>query len=131
MLEWTFNGILKRSIQQRTSIHQYPTRNIDDLVIPKFRTSTGQRTFHFRAAKLWNSQPRTQGTRLWNSWDDSIKSIDNIKTFKIELNKYLFTCYKEVYIKTRSLGIYHGRNTRFICLKAHNENNYSSGNTCL
>ncbi len=66
---------LKDQCQQRTSIHQYLTRHINDLVIPKFRTSTGQRTFQFRAVKLWNNL------------DDSIKSIDNIKTFKIELKK--------------------------------------------
>ena len=42
-----------------SSIHSYPTRHqcSASLVIPKYNTSSGLRTFQYRAVKLWNSLP--------------------------------------------------------------------------
>lgn len=61
----------------RTSIHQYPTRQNNEVIVPKCRTSTGQRSFHYRAAKLWNSL------------DEHLQNTSNFKKFKIDLKNYL------------------------------------------
>ena len=68
---------LSGKFYQRASIHHHSTRNINDLVIPKFQTSTGQRSFHYHAVKLWNNL------------DNSIKSIKDIKKFKLKLKRQL------------------------------------------
>ena len=65
--------------KQRASVHQYSTRQTHDLIIPKCQTSIGQKTFHYRAVKLWNNL------------DDKIKSIENIREFKLELKKHIFS----------------------------------------
>ena len=57
---------LSEKFHQRASIHHHSTRNINDLVIPKFQTSTGQRYL-----------------------DNSIKSIKDIKKFKLTLKRQL------------------------------------------
>ena len=62
-------GLCPQQFYQLANIHQYPTRHNNELDIPKFQTTTGQKIFHFRAFKLWNSL------------DDDIKSIGNFKTF--------------------------------------------------
>jgi hypothetical protein len=42
-----------------SSIHSYPTRNqcTASLALPKYKSRSGQRTFHVRAVKLWNTLP--------------------------------------------------------------------------
>ena len=40
---------------KRSDIHSNETRNKDKLQIPMFKSSSGQRTFHYRAVTLWNS----------------------------------------------------------------------------
>jgi len=40
---------------KRATITRRTTRNFHMLNIPLFKTATGQRTFHFRTVKLWNS----------------------------------------------------------------------------
>ena len=77
MFKRSIPGVLNALFKQRASIHQYPTKQTHDLIIPKFQTSTGQNTFHYRAVKLWNNL------------NDKIKSIDNIREFKSELKKYI------------------------------------------
>ena len=44
---------------QRATITRRTTRNSHMLNIPLFKTATGQRTFHFRTVKLWNSRDST------------------------------------------------------------------------
>ena len=44
---------------QRAMITRRTTRNSQMLNIPLFKTATGQRTFHFRTVKLWNSLDST------------------------------------------------------------------------
>ena len=38
-------------------IHNKDTQNKSKLDIPGYGTAAGQRTFHYRAASLWNSLP--------------------------------------------------------------------------
>ena len=47
-------GYLSTKSSTRSSIHDRETRNRNDLDIPIFKTGSGQRTFKFRATKLWN-----------------------------------------------------------------------------
>lgn len=68
---------LSNKFYQCGTIHEHSTRNRNDLSIPKFQTTTGQRSFHYRAVKLWNNL------------DNSFKSINDIKLFKVELKKHL------------------------------------------
>ena len=42
---------------KRSQIHERVTRNNDTLNVPFYRTATGQRSFLFRAVKLWNDLP--------------------------------------------------------------------------
>ena len=72
-------GYFSTLFQQRASVHQYPTRQTHDLIISKFQTSTGQKTFHYRAVKLWNNL------------NDEIQSIGNIREFKLELKKHILS----------------------------------------
>jgi hypothetical protein len=40
---------------KRSELHSRQTRNNNQLDIPLFRTASGQRTFYYRAVKIWNS----------------------------------------------------------------------------
>ena len=62
---------------KRKDKHKYATRNKEDLHINKYRTASGQRTFLYRA------------TKIWNSLDTSLKSIVNITTFKKKLKSIM------------------------------------------
>ena len=68
---------LSEKFYLRDTIHNYSTRSSKDLEIPKSNTNYGQKTFHYRATKHWNSLP------------DSIKSLRNIKHFKSEVKKHI------------------------------------------
>ena len=54
------------------------TRNSNSLDIPFFKSTTGQRTFHYRAISLWNELP-----------EKNIKCSSSIRIFKHKLRKYL------------------------------------------
>ena len=58
---------------RRNQIHDRTTRNQNELDIPKYRTTTGQRTFKYR------------GTKIWNTLDEDLKSIENLNHFKHKL----------------------------------------------
>ena len=45
---------LSKNFSTRSSVHDCETRNRKNLDIPIFKTSSGQRTFKYRATKLWN-----------------------------------------------------------------------------
>jgi hypothetical protein len=85
---------LREKFYLRDTIHNYSTRSSKDLEIPKSNTNYGQKTFHYRATKHWNSLP------------GSIKSLRNIKHFKSEVKKhilnnwtlYLSTIFNRMYI---------------------------------
>ena len=53
------------------------TRNNYCLNIPSYKTTTGQRTFHYRAVKIWNDI------------DDELKKIPELKVFKKKLKEPL------------------------------------------
>ncbi|CAB3979720.1 Hypothetical predicted protein [Paramuricea clavata] len=60
---------------KRSDIHQRDTRSHDSLQIPLYKTSAGQRSFHYR------------GVTLWNDLDIKFKKLDSLKTFKNELKR--------------------------------------------
>ena len=46
---------LANKFSKRSTIHNCNTRFSQDLNIPEFSSSTGQRSFAYRGAKIWNS----------------------------------------------------------------------------
>ena len=62
---------------KRSDIHDRSTRNHDLLDIPLYKTAAGQRTFNYRAVKIWNDL------------DDKPKNITSIIIFKKELREIL------------------------------------------
>ena len=69
---------LARRFISRSQTHDRDTRCKGELQIPFYRTATGQRSFIYRA------------TKLWNELEDDIKNISNIETFKILIRKKLY-----------------------------------------
>jgi hypothetical protein len=68
MYAWT-SAILKRN-----EIHDLNTRNKEDLNVPPYTTTAGQKSSHYRAVKIWNSI------------DNDLKKLP-LKIFKTELKK--------------------------------------------
>ena len=66
-----------RLCYSRNQVHDRDTRSNEDLDIPKFRTCSGQRTFKYRGAKLWNEL------------DKETKLLINLTMFKIKLKTNL------------------------------------------
>ncbi|CAB4010846.1 Hypothetical predicted protein, partial [Paramuricea clavata] len=78
-------GDLNYLFTKRSDIHQRDTRSHDSLQIPLYKTSAGQRTFHFR------------GVTLWNDLDFKYKKLDSLKTFKNELKRIMLEqIYKQI-----------------------------------
>ena len=65
----------------RSTVHDRNTRNKDYLNIPAYQSAAGQRTFLYRAIKLWNSLPR------------AITAADSLCTFKKKLREFLFESF--------------------------------------
>ena len=63
-----------------SEINRLNTRSVSagDLYPPRARTTMGQRSFAFRATKIWNSIPV------------SIRHSDSLLSFKSALHSYLF-----------------------------------------
>jgi hypothetical protein len=70
---------LSEKLTKRSNIHSRYTRNHDSLNIPMFRTATGQRTFQYRAASIWNNL------------NNQLKSHTSLKKFKVELKEQLLS----------------------------------------
>ena len=70
-------GYLSTKFSTRSSIHDRETRNRNDLDIPIFKTSSGQRTFKFRT------------TKLWNDLDNNFKNISSYNILKKQLKLYM------------------------------------------
>ena len=68
---------LSQKFKKRSQVHNRVTRYHDDLNLIKCRLSTGQRSFNFPGAKLWNELPK------------SIKDSTSINVLKKKLKKYL------------------------------------------
>lgn len=73
------NNLLKieHDTVQNSDIHGYPTRNMNNIRIPRSTNNYGQ----FNTFK--------QGARLFNSLDDSIKCISSLNLFKSKLKKHI------------------------------------------
>ena len=56
--------------------HGRNARQRDQLNIPRYRLATGQRSFTYRGAKLWNNLR------------DNVKSSDSVKGFRKKLSTY-------------------------------------------
>ena len=63
-------------------LNEYATRNSDSQNIPLFSTTTGQKIFRYRAAKLWNSL------------NEELKKLP-LTTFKINLKRSMLKKYFE------------------------------------
>ena len=63
----------------RSQIHTGNTRQRDQLNIPRCRLTTGQRSFTYRGAKLWNNLR------------DNVKSSDSVKVFRKIIVNLLFS----------------------------------------
>ena len=61
---------LARRFTSRSQTHGRATRQMDELDIPFYRTAAGQRSFLYRA------------TKLWNDLDNNIKDSSSIGVFK-------------------------------------------------
>ena len=59
-----------------SQIHTRNTRQRDQLNIPRCRLTTGQRSFTYHGAKLWNNLR------------DNVKSSDSVKVFRKKLSTY-------------------------------------------
>ena len=58
----------------RSQVHSRNTRNNDKLNIPFFRSATGQRSFSYRAAQLWNDLPESlTNMESFNVFKNAIK----------------------------------------------------------
>jgi hypothetical protein len=68
---------LANKFTKRSDIHNCQIRNNYCLNIPSSKTTTGQRTFHYRAVKIWNDI------------DDELKKIQELKVFKKKLKEHL------------------------------------------
>ena len=64
-----------------SQVHNRQTRSSGAVAIPLCRLSTGQRSFAFRGAKLWNSL------------NDNINSLKCLKNFRRHLANVLLGCY--------------------------------------
>ena len=63
----------------RSQTHTRNTRQCDQLNIPRCRLTTGQRSFTYRGAKLWNN------LRV------NVKSSDSVKVFRKKIVNLLFS----------------------------------------
>lgn len=66
---------LSSKLAKRSSVHKYSTRRASDIHLPRYKTTTAQRSFFYRAAKEWNSLT------------DNAKSCTSVAAFKKEVRK--------------------------------------------
>ena len=74
-------SMINWSPKSRSQVHNRQTRSSGALDIPLCRLSTGQRSFAFRGAKLWNSL------------NDNIKSLKCPRNFRRHLANVLLSWY--------------------------------------
>ena len=68
---------LTARFNKRSTVHDKDTRNKDSLIIPHYKSTSGQRTFPYR------------GIRLWNSFPIELRELNEIGRFKRELKEFL------------------------------------------
>ena len=69
---------LCEKFRKRSEVHSRATRNNNMLNVPFYKSASGQRTFHYRA------------TKLWNAMSDDMKNYDHIGPFKHSLKRSLW-----------------------------------------
>lgn len=65
--------------EKRSCIHNRSTRNCNSIQIPLFKTTSGQRSFAFR------------GASIWNNLDTELKKCTSLKSFKSKLKDHLLS----------------------------------------
>ena len=56
-------------------IHDLNTRNNKALHIPQYKTVSGQRTFYYRAVKLWNDLDKDLKKLPWKRFKTELKQM--------------------------------------------------------
>ena len=72
---------LKIMFDKRSQIHDYNTRNSNDINLVKCRTTLAQNSFYYRGAVVWNSLP------------PEIRNLSNLNTFKRNLRNYFLSSW--------------------------------------
>ena len=72
---------LCKKFRRRSDVHSLATRNSNLLNIPSLKSASGQRSFHYRATKLWNALP------------DDMKDLQ-LDPFKQKLQSLLWEDFK-------------------------------------
>ena len=79
MLKESNNRLPSRALSQyRAKTHQRDTRQNNHLTLPRYRLATGQKTFTYRGAKLYNSIAK------------DIRHTGNLNVFQNGIFKFLF-----------------------------------------
>ena len=82
MLKEPNNWLPSRALSQyRAKTHQRDTRQNNDLTLPRYRLATGQKTFTYRGAKLYNSIAK------------DIRDTGNLNVFQNRIFKFLFNSW--------------------------------------
>jgi len=76
---------LSAQFVKREKISGRKTRGSQLLNIPLFKSTSGQKTFHYRAVSLWNQL------------DDSFKLIESVANFKRRLRSQLLERFMQSY----------------------------------
>ena len=71
------SSYLSSKFVKRSDIHNRRTRNREALQIPFFRSASGQRSFAFR------------GARLWNNISPELRQCASLKAFKEKLKSHI------------------------------------------
>ena len=71
---------LTARFNKRSTVHDKDTRNKDSLIIPHYKSLSGQRTFFYR------------GIRLWNSFPIELRDLNEIGRLKRELKDVRANC---------------------------------------
>ena len=80
----------------RSQVHNRNTRNNDKLNIPFFRSATGQRSFSYRAAQLWNDLPEILTNIVsFNVFKNAIKrrALDEFLSHLLSRVLWYTVCY--------------------------------------
>ena len=82
MLKEPYNWLPSRALSQyRAKTHQRVTRQNNRLTLPRYRLATGQKTFTYRGAKLYNSIAK------------DIRDTGNLNVFQNRIFKNLFNSW--------------------------------------
>ena len=77
VLKGMASDYLAKKCKTRCEIHNRDMRNKNKIDIPGYRTTAGQRTFHYRPVSLWKALSKR------------LHKLTNIVTFKKALTRYL------------------------------------------